>query len=151
MKSYDKICNYCNKEFIAQTRVTQFCGNNCAKRGYKLKKRLEADDYFNDQEVMKRLLLKINITLEHIEDVLGKLPKNIIKDVKREYLTVEEFCSILNIHERTLRRWMKSNLIEFIKQGKNILIKSSELENCKQSITKKPNTRAHVKGINNKL
>ena len=133
MKTYNKICNYCHKEFIAQTRVTQFCGNNCAKRGYKLRKRLEADDYFNDQEVMKRLLIKINITLEHIEDVLGKLPKNIIKDVKRDYLTIEEFCNILNIHERTLRRWIKSDLIEYIKQGKNILILSSELKRFKKA------------------
>lgn len=131
MKTYNKICNYCQKEFIAQTRVTQFCGNDCAKRAYKLKKRLGADDYFNDQETMKRLLYKINITLENIEEVLGKLPKHLIKDIKRDYLTTEEFCDILNIHQRTLRRWINSNQIETIRQGKQILIKSSEIEKCK--------------------
>ncbi len=134
-KTYDKICNYCHKEFIAQTRVTQFCGSDCAKRGYKLKKKLGADEYFNDQEAMKRLLIKISITLEHIEEVLGKLPKHYIKDLKRDYLTTDAFCSILNIHQRTLRRWMQTNSIEYMKQGKKILITTTEIERYKKSAT----------------
>jgi len=34
-----KICEYCKKEFIAKTTVTQCCSDDCAKRFYKLKKR----------------------------------------------------------------------------------------------------------------
>ena len=30
-----RICQFCGKEFTARTTVTQFCGDNCAKRGYK--------------------------------------------------------------------------------------------------------------------
>jgi len=34
-----KICQLCGAEFIAKTTVTKFCGDNCAKRAYKKRKR----------------------------------------------------------------------------------------------------------------
>jgi len=30
-----RICGHCGVEFTAKTTVTQFCGDNCAKRAYK--------------------------------------------------------------------------------------------------------------------
>ena len=32
-----KICEYCNNKFIAKTRITKCCSDDCAKRFYKLK------------------------------------------------------------------------------------------------------------------
>ena len=34
-----RICQHCGKEFTARTTVTQYCGDNCAKRAYKAKQR----------------------------------------------------------------------------------------------------------------
>lgn len=36
-----KICEHCNKPFIARTTVTRYCSDNCAKKAYKLRKRNE--------------------------------------------------------------------------------------------------------------
>jgi excisionase family DNA binding protein len=36
-----RICQFCGNEFTARTTVTQYCSDNCAKRGYKVRKRNE--------------------------------------------------------------------------------------------------------------
>lgn len=30
-----RVCSFCKRDFIAKTTVTQYCGDNCAKRAYK--------------------------------------------------------------------------------------------------------------------
>ena len=42
-----RICQHCGQEFIAQTTVTRYCGDNCAKRAYKArikKQKIEASE-----------------------------------------------------------------------------------------------------------
>ncbi|MEM9547327.1 MAG: hypothetical protein AAGA77_15215 [Bacteroidota bacterium] len=34
----NRICQFCNEEFIAKTAVTKYCGDPCAKSGFKLPK-----------------------------------------------------------------------------------------------------------------
>ena len=36
-----KKCQLCGKSFIAKTTVTKYCGDDCAKKGYKKRKRDE--------------------------------------------------------------------------------------------------------------
>jgi len=36
-----RICKLCGEEFIAKTTVTKFCGDRCAKRAYKARKKDE--------------------------------------------------------------------------------------------------------------
>ena len=35
----NRICALCKKEFVAKTSVTQYCGDNCAKKAYKARER----------------------------------------------------------------------------------------------------------------
>ena len=37
----ERICQHCNKDFIAKTTVTRYCSDDCAKRAYKARKRAE--------------------------------------------------------------------------------------------------------------
>ena len=36
-----RICQFCEKEFIARTTVTKFCSHKCNSKAYKMKKRNE--------------------------------------------------------------------------------------------------------------
>jgi hypothetical protein len=36
-----KICQHCGNEFVPKTTVTKYCGDDCAKRAYKKRKRDE--------------------------------------------------------------------------------------------------------------
>ena len=51
----NRICAYCKKEFVARTTVTQCCGDRCAGRFYKLKKRAEKIDASHAQTLKAKL------------------------------------------------------------------------------------------------
>lgn len=36
-----RICQHCEKEFIARTTVTKFCSHKCSRSAYKVRKRAE--------------------------------------------------------------------------------------------------------------
>ncbi|MDG1433269.1 MAG: hypothetical protein P8Q41_04635, partial [Saprospiraceae bacterium] len=48
----NKICQHCGNEFIAKTTVTKYCGDNCAKRAYKARKKAEKIE-LNNQETQQ--------------------------------------------------------------------------------------------------
>lgn len=55
----NRICQNCGKEFVARTTVTRYCGDSCAKRGYKKSKREDALKPINEETLrLKRLQLE---------------------------------------------------------------------------------------------
>lgn len=44
-----RICQHCGNEFQAQTSVTKYCGDNCAKRADKARKRTEKIEASNEE------------------------------------------------------------------------------------------------------
>lgn len=132
MAEYLRICNFCFKEYIAQKNTTRFCCHKCSSRGYKMRKRLDNDQMFSDQDTMKRLLIKMQITMEKLETLLEELPKLFVQN-KKQLLTPTEFCETINIHRKTLDRMIGRNQIETQKIGKRIFIDSSELQKVKIS------------------
>ncbi len=131
MAEYLRICNFCFKEFIAQKNTTRFCCHKCSSRGYKMRKRLDDDKMFDERDTMKRLLIKVQITLEKLESMIEELPKLFVQN-KKQLLTPIEFCEVLNIHRKTFDRMVSRNEIEVQKIGKRIFIDSTELQKIKQ-------------------
>lgn len=127
MAEYNRVCNFCQKDFIAQKHSTKFCSHRCASRAGKMVVRLNQQNLFNDNEVYKRLLNKILVSIERIEDAL-ELTGIKEKVSKEELLTTDKFCELMNIHKRTLRRMIERQEIEIIKQGNKILIPKSQLK-----------------------
>ena len=90
-----RICQHCSQEFIAQTTVTRYCGDNCAKRAYKArikKQKIEASEV----ETQK----------------LRQLPSYNIKTV--EYLTVNEAALMLKCDRRTIHLMIKEGRLNAI-------------------------------------
>lgn len=84
-----KICQHCGQEFIAQTTVTRYCGDNCAKRAYKARIR------------------KIKIEASELEtENIRQLPSLTIKTL--EYLTVNDVALMLKCDRRTIHYMIKS-------------------------------------------
>lgn len=126
MAEYKKICGFCNKEFIAQKFNTKSCSNRCAGMSYKVKVRQEKQNMFNDNEVYKRLLNKILVSVEKIEIAL-ELHGIKEKVSNEELLTAEKYCELMNIHKRTLRRMIERKEIEITKQGNKIFIHKNQV------------------------
>src|SRR5450631_4437111 len=101
-----KICEYCQKEFIAKTTTTKCCSDNCSKRFYKLKIK-------NDK------IARANLKTE-----IKRQPKNFITEQEinaiqaKENLTLIEAAILLNVTPLTLRRWTLAGKVNSKKFGK---------------------------------
>ncbi|WP_289029147.1 DNA-binding protein, partial [uncultured Algoriphagus sp.] len=78
-----KICQHCGTEFIAKTTVTKFCGDNCAKRAYKKRKRDQ-----KVQEIAPTAVQKQEYNQEQVKD--------------KDFLSIAETCKLLGASRMTL-------------------------------------------------
>ena len=105
-----RICEHCGVEFIAKTTVTKYCGDRCAKRAYKARKRAEKIEE-SDQETQ------------------ATIQQPIIELQAKEFLTVQETCQLLGISRTTLWRIIKRGQLNAGKIGSRVLIRKADLQN----------------------
>jgi excisionase family DNA binding protein len=105
-----RICQHCGKEFIARTTVTQYCGDNCAKRAYKARQRALKVEASNTETQ--------NIKAKPFEELKAK-----------EFLTVRDVATLLNSSIRTTYRLIEQGNIKAVNISKRkILIRRSEID-----------------------
>jgi excisionase family DNA binding protein len=105
-----RICQHCDKEFIARTTVTKFCSDNCAKRAYKVRKRNEKIKRSNKETILKKIQ-----------------PVEILK--AKEFLNVREAAQLLNCSVRTVYYCIENGTIQAINLSKRMTrIKRSEID-----------------------
>ena len=110
-----KICESCQKEFVAKTTVTQCCSDACAKRFYKLKKKNEAICQAKLKTEIKRRPQAF-INEEQIRAVQAK-----------QWLTLKEAALLLNVSPLTLRRWTLAGKMVSQKIGKKHMFDNNTL------------------------
>lgn len=104
-----RICQHCGEEFTARTTVTKYCGDNCAKRAYKVRMREE------------------KITISNVETQAKKAkPMNELKE--KEFLSVNETSVLLGISRRTIYRMIQRKEFKIGKAGMRTIIKRSEID-----------------------
>jgi len=104
----NRICQFCNEEFIAKTTVTKYCGDPCAKRAYKARKR---DEKISSSE----------------DETKRTIQQPIIEIQAKEFLTIAETSKILNISRTTIWRLIKSERLNAAKVGSRIIIRKSDV------------------------
>ncbi|MCL3781175.1 DNA-binding protein [Prolixibacteraceae bacterium JC049] len=109
-----KVCEFCGEEFTARTTVTRFCGDRCAKRSYKQRKRENKISRAIVETNQQRLLSVTELNMEAIN--------------QKDYLSIKEAFTLLGISERTFYRLMKSGKIKATKLGNRTIIKRSEID-----------------------
>lgn len=103
----NRICGHCGKDFIAKTSVTQFCGDDCAKRAYKVRER-QAKIEASNQETRNRRIQQIE---------------------KKEFLTVREVALLLNLSIRSVYRSIEAGTIKASNIGQRLTrIKRSDID-----------------------
>jgi excisionase family DNA binding protein len=110
-----KICEYCGKEFTAQTTVTRFCGHGCASRSYKQRKRENKIGWAVEETNKQKVLSVSEVNLEAIK----------LKD----FLSIKEAYTLLGLSERTFYRLLKTGTIPATKLGGRTIIKRSVIDN----------------------
>lgn len=103
-----RICQHCENEFVAKTTVTKYCGNDCARRAYKARKKEEKIDASNDE------------TKKQIE-------RPLIEIQAKEFLTIKETCQLLGLSRTTVWRVIKNGRIKTAKIGTRVIIRKDDL------------------------
>jgi len=105
-----RICKHCGEEFTARTTVTKYCGDNCAKRAYKARKRAERIEESNVET--------LQIITRPVEELKAK-----------EYLTAQDVSKLLDCSVRSVYYYIESGTIKATNIGKRLTrIKRSELD-----------------------
>ena len=105
-----RVCQHCGKEFTARTTVTQYCGDNCAKRAYKARHRAAKVEASNTETQL--------IKAKPLEQIKAK-----------EYLTVRDVAILLNSSIRTAYRLIEQGNIRAVNiSQRKTLVKRSEID-----------------------
>lgn len=105
-----RICKYCGNEFTARTTVTQYCGDVCAKKAYKVRLRAAKVEASNKETV--------SIKVKPVEELQAK-----------DFLTVREVAILLNCSLRSVYYHIESGSIKAVNLGQRLTrIKRSELD-----------------------
>ena len=101
----NRICQNCGKEFVARTTVTRYCGDSCAKKGYKKSKRKERYNPINEETLrIKRL------QLEELK--------------AREFLSVSQAAKVLGCSRQNVYKLIRSGKLP----AKNLLLKKTMIK-----------------------
>ncbi len=104
-----RICQFCGKEFTAKTTVTKYCGDTCAKRAYKARKKDEKIENSNKETYL--------IKIQPIEELKAK-----------PFLSISETCKLLGISRRTIYRMIERGELNTGKAGRRTILRRSDLE-----------------------
>ncbi len=104
-----KICQHCEKTFIARTTVTKFCSQKCASRNYKKRKRDE-----KIQKVTTVSVQRVDFNQEQLKH--------------KDFLSIDETCKLLGTSRMTIYRQIKSGNIKAGKIGRRTIIKRTEID-----------------------
>jgi excisionase family DNA binding protein len=104
-----RICCFCGTEFTARTTVTKYCGDRCASRAYKNRKRHEG------------------VQQSHLEtaDVIS-LPVTLVQS--KDFLNVRDVCLLLGVSKRTVLTAVNDGRIKAIRLGRRIVIKRTDVD-----------------------
>lgn len=105
-----RICQYCGQEFTARTTVTQYCGDNCAKRAYKARKKARKLEASNKETELLRN--------KPIDDIKAK-----------EFLTIRDTALLINCSRQTVYNLIKNNILPAVQlSARKTIIKRADID-----------------------
>jgi len=112
----NKVCQHCNKVFIAKTTVTKFCSDQCAKSNYKKRQkdaRVEVSQADTERQLSE-----------------GKQQnRSAFADSSAEMVGIGGLSAVTGLSERTIFRLIKDPMFPRVKIGKRLLFKKDAVIN----------------------
>ena len=99
----EKICEWCGKQFTAQTTVTRFCSKRCSEHAYKERLRQQKIQLAKAVPSPKNSELKEKdyLTVAEAGQILGMTRQGVYKLIHRGSLTASKLSSRLTLIKRT--------------------------------------------------
>lgn len=111
-----KTCQQCGNLFTARTTVTMYCGNNCAKRAYKARKRQQ----------------KIEESLKETREQHASKGKETIANESlsnKDFLSVTDASKLIGVSRWTIQRMIKRGQLKAVPFGRKHIVARSQIEN----------------------
>lgn len=103
-----RVCEECEKGFIARTTVTRFCSLPCNRKNYK-KRIKQANIENSNQETLEKMKQRTETT-------------------SKDYLSILEACALLSVSRTTLWRLIKKEEIKITKIGSRTIVSRQSID-----------------------
>jgi len=112
-----KVCQHCGNSFVARTTVTKYCGDSCAKRAYKKRKR---------DEKIKAALEETQQNIQGLQTVQSQQSSTIHS---KQFLSVQEAANLIGTSRWTIQRMIQKEQLKAAKFGRRTIIARTEIDN----------------------
>ncbi len=110
-----KTCKHCGNAFTARTTVTQYCGNPCAKKAYKARKRKE------------KIQSTLNADMKQKNEVVEVQNPNAVNN--KDFLSVTEASQLIGVSRWTIQRMIQQGRLKAVPFGRKRIVARWQIEN----------------------
>ena len=110
-----KNCKHCSNAFIARTTVTKYCGETCAKKAYKDRKRKE------------KIQSTLNAGMKQKKEVIEVYNPNAVNN--KDFLSVTEASKLIGVSRWTIQRMIQQGRLKAVPFGRKRLVARWQIEN----------------------
>ena len=110
-----KTCKHCGNAFTARTTVTQYCGNPCAKKAYKARKRKE------------KIQATLNADMKQKNEVVEVQNPNAVNN--KDFLSVTEASQLIGVSRWTIQRMIQQGRLKAVPFGRKRIVARWQIEN----------------------
>ena len=105
----DRVCKFCGDDFVAKTMSTKFCGDNCSKKAYKRRKKLERLEESDIETLIDKLLPLLELQ-------------------QKQFLSVKETSKLLGVSDSSIRNMIYDGTLIHKKVGERVIIRRLDID-----------------------
>jgi len=110
-----KKCKHCGNAFTARTTVTKFCGDNCAKKAYKVRKRNE------------KIQSTLTVDMQQKNQAPAITNYNTVNN--KDFLSVTEASQLMGVSRWTIQRMIQQGRLKAVPFGRKRIVARWQIEN----------------------
>ena len=110
-----KTCKHCGNAFTARTTVTKYCGDTCAKKAYKARKRKEKVQATLTKDMQQQ---KEAVQIPSLNTVNNK-----------DFLSVTEASQLIGVSRWTIQRMIQQGRLKAVRFGRKRIVARWQIEN----------------------
>jgi len=110
-----KTCKHCGNAFTARTTVTKYCGDTCAKKAYKARKRKEKVQATLTKDMQQQ---KEAVQIPSLNTVNNK-----------DFLSVTEASQLIGESRWTIQRMIQQGRLKAVRFGRKRIVARWQIEN----------------------
>ncbi|RFN60531.1 DNA-binding protein [Marixanthomonas ophiurae] len=111
-----KTCQHCGNLFTARTTVTKYCGDSCAKKAYKARKRKEkVDAALQETKANQEAQDSITVSADSLSN--------------KDFLSITDASKLIGVSRWAIQRMIKRGQLKAVPFGRKHIVARHQIEN----------------------